>query len=437
MASVYCSQSQSFVLKFRFVISGLPSPVRDQYLVPSAEIFRPILGDVPADQRTLELMPTIHPPRLIKPGMLAEMKRSSVRDLLSPFTLYFESRGVPLGEVDEGHFDLNRLYEVLAAPVESTPPELVERLELLDLVGETQSALNFESQYHEVVDRLREADDTAADLAVKILMHAPDVAWREFDRRVLGIPRTLVSFRVAPELPFRPVTEARIEEFRGIVAEWFVEHARGGVCRLQHREEPGGRGFVIRHGDLLKRFDVLDEEGNAASRILRRERVDVAHFRESTREWQISGVGAKVRELYRETFGLVFHGSATALAPSQRYSLEPLRRGPEALAWDRGGPIQRAELKSLKLELPGESRLTIDKRVFETLDALNLLHQPAARMLEARIDLKLAGRRASVRLKICPGRDTILGATGIPVVEEWLVARGFAVGDDRKLMASA
>ena len=50
---------------------------------------------------------------------------------------------------------------------------------------------------------------------------------------------------------------------------------------------------------------------------------------------------------------------------------------------------------------------------------------------------KLAGRRASVRLKICPGRDTILGATGIPVVEEWLVARGFAIGDDRTLMASA
>jgi hypothetical protein len=35
----------------------------------------------------------------------------------------------------------------------------------------------------------------------------------------------------------------------------------------------------------------------------------------------------------------------------QRYSLDPLRRGPEALAWDRAGPIQGAELKSLKLAL--------------------------------------------------------------------------------------
>ena len=60
-----------------------------------------------------------------------------------------------------------------------------------------------------------------------------------------------------------------------------------------------------------------------------------------------------------------------------------------------------------------------------------------ARMVEARIDLKLSGRRAAVRLKICPERNTILGATGIPAVEEWLVARGFAIGDDRTLVASA
>ena len=167
----------------------------------------------------------------------------------------------------------------------------------------------------------------------------------------------------------------------------------------------------------------------AASRVLRQERIDVAHFRESSGEWQISGVGAKVRQLYRESFGQVFHGSPTALAPSKRFALEPLRKGPESIACDPAGPIQHAELKSLKLELPGESRLTLEKRVFETLEILGVLHQPDTRLVEARIDLNLPGRRAAVRLKICPERNTILGATGIPVVEEWLVARGFVIGD--------
>jgi len=56
-------------------------------------------------------------------------------------------------------------------------------------------------------------------------------------------------------------------------------------------------------------IDVLDEEGNSASRILRPERVDVVHFREMAGEWQVSGIGAKVQALCREAFGLVFHGS--------------------------------------------------------------------------------------------------------------------------------
>ncbi len=308
---------------------------------------------------------------------------------------------------------------------------------MIDQIAETQSALNFESEYHDLVKRLRHDTDTTADLAVKILLHAPDIAWREFDRRALQAPRSLVSFRVAEGLPIRPITEARIEEFRAAVSAWFDCNARSGVCRVHPRQEPGGVAFVIRHGDLLKRLDVLDEEGNSATRILRPERVDVAHFRELTGEWQLSGIGAKVQALYRETFGLVFHGSRRALVPSQRYSLEPLREGPAALACDLAGPVQWAELKALRLKLPGGQRVTIEQRVFEALDALNVSLLPVATLLEARIDLKLAGRRSTVKLKISPERDTILGATGIPAVEAWLNARGFANDDDGTLLASA
>jgi len=382
-------------------------------------------------------MPTIRPPRLIKPGVLANMKRSSVRDLLSPFTPYFAGRGIELSEAGSEDFDLNQLFEVLASPTESTPPELVERLDLLDLIAETQSTLSFEEEFHELVSRLREADDTAADLAVKILIEAPEIAWREFDRRALLAPRSLVSFRVPGELPFRPVNDGRIAHFREIVAEWFDRNARSGICRVHTREEPDGMAFVIRHGDLLKRLDVLDEEGNSASRILRPERVDVAHFRQITREWQLSGIGTKVQTLYQEAFGLVFHGSRSALIPSHRYSLEPLREGSSALTCNLEGPVQWAELKALKLELPGSQRVTVERRVFEALDALNAMLLPTAKLLEGSIDLKLAGRRGAVRLKICPERDRILGATGIPAVDAWLVEKGFATGDDGGLLASA
>jgi hypothetical protein len=46
----------------------------------------------------------------------------------------------------------------------------------------------------------------------------------------------------------------------------------------------GGVSLVIRHGDLLKRIGVCDEDGEPGSRLLRPERVDVAHYRHPTGE---------------------------------------------------------------------------------------------------------------------------------------------------------
>ena len=87
--------------------------------------------------------------------------------------------------------------------------------------------------------------------------------------------------------------------------------------------------------------------------------VDVAHFRHLTGEWQISGIGAQLQELYRQPFGVAFHGSANALVHSKRYSLEPLRDGPSCLKCDINSRIQVADLVSLKVELPSGNHVTI------------------------------------------------------------------------------
>jgi hypothetical protein len=358
--------------------------------------------------------------------------------LLSPFADYFQSRDVPLDLILDEASSLERVALVIASPTESTPPDLVERLELLDLISETQSMLNFEAEYHDLVNSCRDPDDTTADLAVKILLKAPAIAWREFDRQALQAQRSLVSFRVGAGVRFRGVTAARIAEFESFVAPWFEANARSGICHVHHREEPEGIAFVIRHGDMLKRIGILDEAGSQVSRILRPERVDIAHFRHLAGEWQISGMGAKIQDLYRDAFGLVFHGNLNALIPSKRYSLEPLREGPCSLECNPRNRVQFAELKSLKLKLPSGPRVTIEKKVFEALDGMDSALLPTATLLEAGLNLTLSNRKKLVQIRICPERDTILGATGEPCVDEWLLEHHFA--NDRNeglLLASA
>lgn len=379
-------------------------------------------------------MPAIRTPRIVRPGVLSNLKPSSITALLSPFADYFEARNAPLDSIGSSEIALEAVVSVIASPVESTPSELVERLELLDLISDPQSGVNFEDGYEALVARHLAGDDSLEDLAVKILIHAPDVAWREFDRQALQAKRSLVSFASNPSLSFRQPTPQRITQLENLLRPWFEQNARSGICRVHVREEAHGTSFVIRHGDLLKRIGVFDENGSPSSKILRPERVDVAHYRPSSNEWQISGIGRRLQELYRQAFGTVFHTSASALVHSQRYSLEPLREGPSILDCDCQGRIQFAHLASLKVELPSGTWILLSRGdIFAGLAEMNPSLLQTATLLEARIDLKLAGRRRLMPVVLNPVRDKVSGIHMDHAIEPWLSERGFSHTDHETL----
>jgi len=382
-------------------------------------------------------MPTIQRPRLLKADVLNGMKPSSIAALLSPHAGYFQSRGIAIDQVTQPRFDYNALATVLAFSTEQTPPRLVEQLEMLDLISDSQSTLNFETEYHEIVQKFRELDDSPADLAVKILLNAPEVALREFNRQALNADRSHVSFRVRPGMPHLEITAESIARFKDMVAAWFKDNARSEACIVHHLNEGSGDSFAIKHGEMLKRMSIFNAEGNEDSCIVRPGRIDGAMFNRFTGEWQVAGLGLKVQELYRVVLGLVFHGSKNALVYSNRYSLEPLRAGPDSLKCDISAAVQFAELKSLKLELPSGQPILIDRPpVFEALNHFNPGLLETVPLLEATLALKLVNRRARVQLRICPDRDTIHGCTSDPAIDAWLVEHGFA-NDENRLLASA
>jgi hypothetical protein len=372
-------------------------------------------------------MPVIRIPRIVRPGVLSKLKPSSIVALLSPFAEHFAARGAPLDCLSGPAPILDSIVSVIASPVESTPPELVERLELLDLISDSQSSINFEDCYESLVNRLREKDDSDEDLAVKILIHAPDIVWREFDRQALQAKRTLASFTHNPVLKFLPPNEHRIAQLESLLGPWFEENARSGICRIHVREEPGGTSFVIRHGDLLKRIGVFDEDGSSSFKILRPERVDIAHYRHHTDEWQISGIGRRLQELYRQAFGTVFHASPKALVYSKRYSLEPLREGRSILKCDPNARIQFARLASIKIEMPCGNQVAITRgNIFDAIAGLNPSLLQNSILLEARIDFKIAARRRLVPVILTPYRDKVSGLHLDDAIEPWLAERGFS-----------
>jgi len=383
-------------------------------------------------------MSKITRPRIVRPEILTRLKRENLHSFLGPFHLYFHQRGVPLDALRDPEDPLEELCAVLASPTESTPAELVERLELLDLIAHSESALHFEDGYNALVASLRNEGDSIEDLAAKIIVTAPDVAWREFDRQALAKPRVLTSYRVQQGLPLLQMTPERMNELRDRLSPWFSENARSAACQIHPRVDDDGVSFVIRHGDLLRRINVLEEDGSSSSRILRPECQDVAYYRTATHEWQISGVGHQLQELYRKALGAVLHGSEFAMARSDRYSLEPLRDGEIALKTDFHGHVQFVELTMLKIELPNGCRLTIDRgRVFESIISINPFILRTAPLLEAVLNFKISGRKKQIAVKLTPGNDRVTGIQFDPAIEAWLVERGFSTEIDESFIRAS
>jgi len=383
-------------------------------------------------------MPTIHAPKLLKADVLKNMKPSSIQALLGPFADYFNSRDVRIDDVPTSGFNFATLATVLAFSTEKTPPRLVENLNLLDLISDSNSAMNFEIEYHEVVRSLREPDDTHADLAVKIILKAPEVALREYNRQALLADRSLVSLRLRPGMRTQQFIPASIETLKSILSKWYRDNNRSEACIIHHLHEANGEAFVIRHGDTMKRIGVLEEDGSQNSQIFRPEVVDIANFNRLTGEWQVSGRGAKLQDLYRRAFGIAFHGSENALVFSNRYSLEPLRDGPSCLACDFDSPVHFAELKSLKLETSNGQLFAIcNPPVFEAIhETIGAAKFRDSKLVEAIIHLKIQHRRAMAPVKIRPDKDVICGNNIHPAIDPWLSHQRFA-NDDVQLLASA
>lgn len=347
--------------------------------------------------------------------------------LFSPHSEYLGKRGIVLPPDLDDSYDFAGLGLVLANHRHDTPPSLVEELELLELFSSSNNLLSFEEDHAELVKKFRAESDTLDDVAVKMLRHNPEIVWREFDRQAVKTKRSFVSYNVG--MPVKSVTDERCHEVEAMLSPWFAEEARSASCRVRPHHDENGISFIVRHGDLLNRIGVIENDGSTRSHLLRPERLDIVHYRHASHEWKISGIGSRLQDEYRKAFGLVFHGSSHALSPSLRYTLDPLLLGPSCLQCPSNSPVSMVRLAAATLESPTGQGIEVKRGdVFSTIQTMIASnHRPVV----ATLVMTIIGRRPKAKIAIYPERNTITGDTNIPAVETWLENAGFAVQNER------
>lgn len=357
------------------------------------------------------------------PGVLRRLKSSSLHLLFDPYAEYLRDREIILPDPVPADFDLAPLALVLANHTEKTPPALVEELEVLDLFSSVNSLLIFDSDHAEAVAHYREEDDTADDLAIKLLRYASEIVWREFDRKAIQQKRVFVKYGVGPFRTDITPDQYKLDRLTQLLAPQFKALGKSDACRIRPHANADGFTLLVIHGERLARIGILDEHGNSKSTLIRPERLDLIHFHASTGEWSISGIGERLKEAYRKTLGLVFHASENALQRNQKYSLHPLWEGHQCLLADPHSEVGQIRLLEATIETPSGQQLTI--RRGDVIASLANYNEPGTQIVAATFAIRLVGRRSQVKVSIRPLANSIDGTVHIPAIERWLVEAGF------------
>jgi hypothetical protein len=372
-------------------------------------------------------MSSVRPTSFSRPDFLPRLKSSSIHLLLAPYANYLAARGITLPETIPPEFDFTELALVLGDHNQNTPTQLVDEMELLEMFVANKT-LALDDDHAEILSRVREPDDTPDDIAIKILRQDSRIVWREFDRRAVQQKRSFVKYSVTPFMVLSDPTDDRMERLAELWAPWFDKEGKSNYCRVRYQPNANGFTLLVRHGDPLNRLGVIDDTGAACSTLLRPESLDLIHFKRLEREWLISGRGPRVKELYRQGLGVVFHGSKEAIAPHERFTLDPLLEGKDCLNPPKDGLITHIRLAGVVMESTCSQRHAVTRGdVFSTMQRLKGEEHT---LTSATFALRLVGRRTQVKFTISPSENVISGTVNIPAVEVWLRETGFSLQAD-------
>lgn len=238
---------------------------------------------------------------------------------------------------DDYAFDCNLVHALVLKGGHDCPGQLDEALYFINsaAASEHTDRLLFAAAKAGVELDLPD-DPTAADIAVRVWLRAPRLIESLHADEHIDRAATLTFFTPAKRWPkpaeYRRLAAEELDEIGRTIAGWFARRKRGSACRVFQFHRTDGVWFLIRHGDLLQRRATYNLETNQESSARFRPQVhDTVLFRPETGELGVCAQGMRLVRLYSETMGRFLFADPEYFAAFPKYTLEPLRRGPDCL----------------------------------------------------------------------------------------------------------
>lgn len=359
--------------------------------------------------------------RFGNPGFLRKIKPENLLQLLRRFEDFFLLQGMDFSGASLNDEKLDQLSALILAPPSSCPGPFLDAVEILDMLSTNEGLDELRMVNAELVRKVQEKGDSAGDISLKIWLLDQAALERIYTKFSIDRGRTMKCFSPGkgrkPLTPDRSLCSAMEADLKFACADLFDSP----TCEVLCFEDDDGHAFLIRHGEHVKRVEVLDDNHKRDTRALRLLKHDVAYVYH-TGEVLIAGRSDEVKETYRSAFSAHLFGDQKALVPAKRFTLEPIRRGREVLNADDLEVSAVPILRELQIQRKRTSRL-INFRcddVFDELETHGPDYMRSFHLVRAKFALHIEGERKSPSVVICPDKDMIRGDIHHPVVKQWL-----------------
>jgi hypothetical protein len=359
--------------------------------------------------------------RFGNPEFLRKIKPETLLKLLCKFNTFFQGRGINLNAADISPQQLDQLSALIISPPSTCPGGFLDAVDMLDTLTSSAGLDELRLVAGALVRKVQQRGDSAGDVALKVWLLDPRCIERIYTKFSIDRGRTMKCYRPGngkrPVVPDRAVCLAMAKDLEFGCADLFDTP----VCEVMSFPETDGHALLIRHGEHVKRFEILDDDNRRDTKALRPLKHDVA-FVYNTGEVLLSGRSDEVKETYRQVFSEHLFGNVGLLRPSQRFTLDPLRQGRESLLCPDLDMVAGSRLRELQLRRKGTSRVITLRcdDVFDEIEEHGSDYLRPFALVRARFAIHLHGEKRAPSLLISPADDVIRGDIHHPVAKLWL-----------------
>ncbi len=387
---------------------------------------------------------SIYNPRLFRHvESLKTIRPSLLIPFFTPYADYLKERGCELPKIaDAQQLDYDKLHAALMAPADKAPDGLAEALYIIDEIDSDKGRDAIRAELKTSLPTFAvDPAWSAAELAIAVWITRSSIVEDAHARLNAFEPRKFTSWRALVDV--LPDPPEKMEEASAAIAakletafqEADLERSGAGQPSRRFRlfHYVAGKSsvrFLIRHAGSLQNAPSVREDGSTYLALFRPEIYDVVIYDREACELRVNAGSKLEKSTYARVFGEKLCGHEEVFVEVKKYTLEPLRTGPESLLCAKVTGIKSIRLTELHFDHGGKFKELEIRRatdLFKT-DFYKADGFPGVPFTKATFKVKFTHTGRTRTVIVTPPRDaSFTRDSDGEFIEEWLRERKFIV----------